>query len=68
MASKHNTTPLTQYRAINYSTDRRQGRNDLCACGSGRKFKVCHMMRFIPVDPLRPALATVEGVSTTDAR
>lgn len=32
--------------------DKRQGRNDRCACGSGKKFKVCCMMTYRPISDL----------------
>jgi preprotein translocase subunit SecA len=36
------TAPREGFDASNPSTWGNPGRNDLCPCGSGRKFKHCH--------------------------
>ena len=44
-----------------YATeDAARGRNDLCSCGSGRKFKRCHGDRPLPTTPqLEAAVARI---------
>jgi hypothetical protein len=37
------------------------GRNDLCACGSGKKFKKCHGLRNERRSPVATAVAVLVG-------
>lgn len=69
MSSNHNPYQSESAYWESLSTFRRAEllrsarRNDSCPCGSGKKFKKCHMTRFVPVPK---QVLTFPGQKTLD--